>query len=131
MSDIHTPIHLGQIIENILREKGLSKKILAERLDIKNQNINKQVFDNYALKTDLIQRINAALDCNLFEYFIDTADRSMTLPDGDRTQLADTNHNPDVNEIVNLKKQIELLEARLKDKEEMIELLKKSLDTKD
>lgn len=125
-------IHIGELIAKVLYEKHISRAELARRLKIKSQYIKPGILEKPSLQTDVVQRINTALECNLFEYFIDPSERGITIKDCDSSQIAghDFYNQSDINEIVNLKKQIELLEARLRDKDEMIELLKKSLASK-
>ncbi len=130
MQNSVSSIHLGRLIEKILEEKHLSRAYLARQLNMSPQNIRKNILEKESLSTDKIQRINAILDCNLFDYFTTPSDRSITIKDCDSSQIAahDFYNQSGANEIAGLKKQIEILEARLADKDTMIEWLKKSLE---
>jgi len=68
-------VNLGQIVFDLVEEKGLSHSQFAARIGLKRQNVKKQVYMKRSLDTDLVCRINEALDCNLFDYYkCDTKD---------------------------------------------------------
>lgn len=62
-------VNLGEIIHQIVREKGWSDAEFAKNLNIARQNIKKTVFEKHSLDTDLLCSICEVLDCNLFDYF--------------------------------------------------------------
>ena len=62
-------VNLGEIIRQLVTEKGLSDKKFAEKIGKQRQNIKAAVFEKKSLDTDLVCRINEVLDCNLFDYY--------------------------------------------------------------
>lgn len=64
-------IDLGGFILNLLQEKGISKGEFADRIGIKRQNANRDIFEKKSLDTNLVRRISEYLDYNLFTLFLD------------------------------------------------------------
>ena len=62
-------VNLGEIVRQLVSEKGLSEAKFARMIGKKRQNVKAQVFNKKSLDTDLVCVINDALDCNLFDYF--------------------------------------------------------------
>ena len=62
-------INLGEIVRQLVSEKGLSEAKFARMIGKQRQNVKAQVFNKKSLDTDLVCVINEALDCNLFDYF--------------------------------------------------------------
>ena len=62
-------VNLGEIIEELVSEKGLSNAQFAKSIGMARQNIRVSVFQKHSLDTDLVCRINEVLDCNLFDYY--------------------------------------------------------------
>ncbi len=62
-------VNLGQIIFDLVEEKGLSHNQFAIQIGLKRQNVKKQVYLKQSLDTALVCRINEVLDCNLFDYY--------------------------------------------------------------
>ena len=60
---------LGEIVRQLVSEKGLSEAKFARMIGKQRQNVKAQVFNKKSLDTDLVCVINDALDCNLFDYF--------------------------------------------------------------
>lgn len=61
--------NLGELIKELVKEKGLSDAKFAELIGLKRQNIKKTVFDKRSLDTDLLCTISEVLECNIFDYF--------------------------------------------------------------
>lgn len=61
--------NLGEIIHQLVREKGLSDAAFAKSIGLQRQNIKKTVFEKRSLDTDLLCLISEVLECNLFDYF--------------------------------------------------------------
>ena len=61
--------NLGEIIQGLVKEKGLSNAKFAELIGLKRQNVSKTVFEKHSLDTDLLCTISEVLECNLFDYF--------------------------------------------------------------
>lgn len=62
-------VNLGEIVRQLVSEKGLSEAKFARMIGKQRQNVKAQVFNRKSLDTDLVCVINDALDCNLFDYF--------------------------------------------------------------
>lgn len=62
-------VNLGEIVRQLVSDKGLSNKKFAELIGKQRQNVNATVFNKKSLDTDLVCVINNVLDCNLFDYF--------------------------------------------------------------
>lgn len=63
-------INLGEVILNLLNERGVSKGEFADTMGIKRQNVNRDVFEKKSLDTNLVRRISEYLDYNLFTLFV-------------------------------------------------------------
>lgn len=61
--------NLGEIIRELVKDKGLSDAKFAELIGLRRQNIKKTVFEKRSLDTDLLCTISEVLECNLFDYF--------------------------------------------------------------
>lgn len=62
-------VNLGEIVRQLVSEKGLSEAKFARMIGKQRQNVKAQVFNKKSLDTDLVCVINETLDCNLFDYF--------------------------------------------------------------
>lgn len=62
-------VNLGEIVRQLVSDKGLSNKKFAELIGKHRQNVNATVFNKKSLDTDLVCVINNVLDCNLFDYY--------------------------------------------------------------
>ncbi len=62
-------VNLGEIVRQLVSDKGLSNKKFAELIGKQRQNVNATVFNKKSLDTDLVCVINNVLDCNLFDYY--------------------------------------------------------------
>ncbi len=62
-------VNLGEIISQLVAEKGWSKAEFARKIGQKRQNVDASVFKKKSLDTDLVCVISRVLDCNLFDYF--------------------------------------------------------------
>ena len=61
--------NLGEIIEQLVKDKGLNAAQFAKLIGIHRQNVKKTVFEKRSLDTDLLCTISEVLECNLFDYF--------------------------------------------------------------
>lgn len=64
-----TRVNIGEIIEQIVIERGLSKAQFASKMGIARQNVVKTIFEKHSLDSDVLCRASEVLDCNLFNYF--------------------------------------------------------------
>lgn len=62
-------VNLGEIIRELVSDKGWSDAKFAASIGLKRQNIKKTVYEKHGLDTDLVCRISEVLNCNLFDYF--------------------------------------------------------------
>lgn len=60
--------HLGQIIEALVKKRGLKDVEFARMLGIQKQNLRKQIYSKHGLDSDVLCKISEALDTNIFEY---------------------------------------------------------------
>ena len=62
-------VNLGEIVRQLVAEKGLSDAKFAAMIGKQRQNIKTSVYQKKSLDTDTVCLINQALNCNLFDYF--------------------------------------------------------------
>ena len=62
-------IHIGKIIEKLVKEKGMSVTSFAEEINTTRRNAYK-IFEKDVIDTDLLLKIGKVLGKNLFFYFI-------------------------------------------------------------
>ena len=62
-------VNLGEIVRQLVAEKGLSSAKFAAMIGKHRQNVEKTIYQKKSLDTDTVCLINQALDCNLFDYF--------------------------------------------------------------
>lgn len=63
-------IHLGKLIREKVKEKGLNDSEFGRLIGVRRQNVKKTVFEKESLDTNLLCVISEVLECNLFDYFI-------------------------------------------------------------
>lgn len=61
--------NLGEIIRQIVTDKGLSDAMFAKMIGMQRQNVKKMVFEKRSLDTELLCTISEVLECNIFDYF--------------------------------------------------------------
>jgi len=59
--------HLGQLVKEIAKSKGVKFTWLAEQLHMSRQNLN-SVFQRHALDVELLQNLSDLLDYNFFDH---------------------------------------------------------------
>lgn len=62
-------INLGEVIKEILDERGISQAKLAKKIGVQPQNLKRDVLDKKSLYTDRLRKISEYLDVNLFDLF--------------------------------------------------------------
>lgn len=62
-------VNLGEVIMNLIEEKGVSKAKLAKHIGKDPQNMNRDVFNQKSLDTRIVRQISEFLDYNLFELY--------------------------------------------------------------
>ena len=71
-------INLGEIIREMVEEKGFSNAEFARQIGVQRQNIVKTVFEKPSLDTNMLCTISEVLGCNLFDYFKSNAANDKT-----------------------------------------------------
>lgn len=66
--------NLGEIIRQLVTDKGLSGATFAKMIGMQRQNVKKTVFEKRSLDTELLCTISEVLECNLFDYFKSNTD---------------------------------------------------------
>jgi plasmid maintenance system antidote protein VapI len=61
--------HIGEIVRDLVRQKGLSDARFANLIGMQRQNVKKMVFEKHGLDTDLLCTISEVLECNFFDYY--------------------------------------------------------------
>ena len=77
--------NLGEIIRQLVTDKGLSDATFAKMIGMQRQNVKKTVFEKRSLDTELLCTISEVLECNIFDYF-----KSNTEDDMPKTELKAT-----------------------------------------
>lgn len=140
-------VHIGQAIDVRRKELGITKTEFGKRIDVPQQHINR-ILERETIETSRLIKISEALDFNFFTLYCQTKPSisgvlaAISLGGNANNQIGDTalaakvleaEQNIDVYKVSNqslldqielLKKQITRLEENLKDKDEIIELLK-------
>lgn len=62
-------INVGDLVRQLVEEKGMSQAQFAREIGLHRQNITKTVFSKHSIDTDLLCTISEVLDCNIFDYF--------------------------------------------------------------
>ena len=66
--EVPQKIHIGQIIQDKLREQGRTATWLAKQIPCSKNHIYK-ILSKSSINTDLLQRISQILDYNFFQTF--------------------------------------------------------------
>jgi transcriptional regulator with XRE-family HTH domain len=115
-------------IKNLSEKKGMLLKDLAEKISMSYQNLNRCIRENKISANDL-EALAEILGVPV-SYFFDekeSLEGKKIIQNGNQNQALSNNHNSNTNatkELEDCKKEVEHLKERLKDKEEMIEILK-------
>ncbi|MDR0430759.1 MAG: hypothetical protein LBH58_09820 [Tannerellaceae bacterium] len=62
-------IHIGEVIKDEVKRQGVSFASFGESIGIQRQNVNKKIFSQKSLNTDLLIEISEKLGCNFFDFF--------------------------------------------------------------
>ena len=68
-------IHIGQLIEQRLKEIGMKKAVFAGRIHLKPQSI-RQLLRRTSINTEQLQKISVALDYDFFQHYTTTQQSS-------------------------------------------------------
>lgn len=143
-------VHIGEEIKKRLDEKKMSKSEFARRIGAQQQHINR-VFEKDTIETRRLELVSEALDFNFFSLYCDNPNNvfaylaAVSLGDGDainlpsdaallaqmevlKTKISGLERERDVltSQVESFKKNVEQLEANLRDKDEIINLIKQT-----
>lgn len=118
---------IGQIIKEVLEKSGIKLTVFADRIGTSRQNVYK-IFEKDSISTKRLKRISVVLEYDFFQHF------RLVGQDGDlnwESTATDISFRPARHQIAALQKELDasrtrlrILEARLRDKEEIIDLLR-------
>lgn len=141
-------VHIGEEIKKRLDERKMSKSEFARRIGAQQQHINR-VFEKDTIETKRLEAVCEALDFNFFSLYCDNPNNiiaylaAVALGDGDAVNLSgdaalitqmevykeriaglERERNALASQVEGLTKNVEQLEANLRDKDEIISLVK-------
>lgn len=67
----YTPIHIGSIIEEVIREQGRSPSWIAKELCCDRTNIY-NILKRESVDTNLLLKLSCILDYNFFQHFTES-----------------------------------------------------------
>lgn len=143
-------VHIGEEIKKRLDEKKMSKSEFARRIGAQQQHINR-VFEKDTIETKRLEAVCEALDFNFFSLFCDNPKNvfaylaAVSLGDGNainlpgdaallaqievlNTKISGLERERDVltGQIESFKRNVVQLESNLRDKDEIINLIKQT-----
>ena len=75
-------IHIGSLIKSEVKRRKMTFTEFAGRIGVQRQNIDRKVFTQQGLNTELLIQISEALDFDFFQYFQNSAiDNKLQLHD--------------------------------------------------
>lgn len=137
-------VHIGTEILKRLDELKISKSEFGRRIGVRQQHVNR-IFDMHTLDTGKLSAISAALDFNFFSLYVDfsksiNANKSaLSMGQGDaslyigdealsaRIRVLEVQLESANKDVARVESEKESLNSQLKDKSEIIELLKEKL----
>lgn len=127
-------INIGLLIEQKMNELEVSKSEMARRSGIANQNINR-VLERSSIDTDKLIAISEALNFNFFDCFHTIDERSTATADNGGVAVAGngTAHHITTNasaDVAVLQERVRSLEALLAEKERLIKVYEKMVESK-
>lgn len=143
-------VHIGEEIKKRLDEKKMSKSEFARRIGAQQQHINR-VFEKDTIETKRLVAVSEALDFNFFSLFCDNPNNvfaylaAVSLGDGNAINLSgdaallaqievlntkisglERERDAFAGQIESFKRNVEQLESNLRDKDEIISLIKQT-----
>lgn len=118
---------LGRVIRDVLDKSGMKISIFADRIGTTRQNAYK-IFEKHSIPTARLKKISEVLSYDFFQH--------MRLEQPLSRELADAQSNPNLRyadiakELESARERIRMLEQRLKDKEDIIELLRAAMSVR-
>lgn len=141
-------VNIGEEIKKRLEEKKMSKSEFARRIGAQQQHINR-VFEKDTIETKRLEAVSEALDFNFFSLYCETPNNvfaylaAVSMGDGDAINLMgdaaliaqmevlrekveslERERGTLTDQVESLKKNVAQLEANLRDKDEIINLVK-------
>ena len=62
-------IHIGSLIKSEVKHRGITYSEFARRIGTQRQNVERKVFTQQGLDTELLIQISEILDFDFFKYF--------------------------------------------------------------
>lgn len=143
-------VHIGEEIKKRLDDKKMSKSEFARRIGAQQQHINR-VFEKDTIETKRLVAVSEALDFNFFSLFCDNPNNvfaylaAVSLGDGNAINLSgdaallaqievlntkisglERERDAFAGQIESFKRNVEQLESNLRDKDEIISLIKQT-----
>ncbi len=115
---------IGKLIEKKLREKGISVSEFARRIATNRNNVY-DIFARKSVDTSLLKKISQVLEFDFFLYYITEETKSQIASDPSNQYTTNAELKRLSKKIETLQKEVTILEERLKDKDKIIELMKK------
>lgn len=141
-------IHIGKEIKKRLDEKKMSKSEFARRIGTPQQHVNR-IFERDTIETKRLEAVCEALDFNFFSLYCDSPNNvfaylaAVNMGEGDAINLMgdaaliaqievfkekvaglERERNALADQVESFKKNVEQLEANLRDKDEIINLVR-------
>lgn len=141
-------VNIGEEIKKRLEEKKMSKSEFARRIGAQQQHINR-VFEKDTIETKRLEAVSEALDFNFFSLYCETPNNvfaylaAVSMGDGDAINLTgdaaliaqmevlrekveslERERGTLTDQVESLKKNVAQLESNLRDKDEIINLVK-------
>jgi len=69
--------HIGSLIKEEVRRRNMTFSAFAQKIGVQRQNVERKVFTQKDLSTDLLMQISELLNCNFFKHYqpIDTCNQ--------------------------------------------------------
>lgn len=124
-------IHLGKLILEKLKEKGMTKSEFARRINKSRQNVQ-DVFKRQSLDTDLLADVSKVLNFNFFQLLANeqNSHSSVALEDPANYKSSKTEKQKQKNQLDQLSKQLKLAQKEIKYLQRINTLLEKKADRK-
>ncbi len=118
-------IIIGEIIKKVLRQNRFSITEFAKKINTNRNNVY-DIFTRKTIDTGLLLKIGEVLDHDFFQYYITDNTKSWIVNEKQNIYTTNSEIKKLNKKISVLEKEIAIQNERLKDKEEIIALMKKS-----
>lgn len=124
-------IHIGHIIRDVVKEKGLSVTEFGRRINTHRRNVY-DIFERQSVDTSLLIKIGKVLGHDFFSYYYQNSEEEeLSLSDTDieynRKEKSGAKLTTLVEKINSFRKEVKYLKQLVADKEKIIEMLENRL----